>query len=150
STLHTNDAPSAITRLTDMGIESFLLTSSLVAILAQRLVRVNCSECKQEETVAGDWLRSRGFDAPEGEYRICRGAGCEACSHTGFQSRVGIFEMMELNEEIRKMILANSDAGTLARAARAQGMRTLREDGQQKVAAGITTPEEILRVTQEF
>ncbi|MCZ6750457.1 MAG: type II secretion system ATPase GspE [Acidobacteria bacterium] len=150
STLHTNDAPSAITRLTDMGIESFLLTSSLVAVLAQRLVRVNCPECKQEEIVAGDWLRSRGLDAPEGEYRIYRGAGCEACSHTGFQSRVGIFEMMELNEEIRKMILDNSDAGTLARAARAQGMRTLREDGQQKVAAGMTTPEEILRVTQEF
>ncbi len=150
STLHTNDAPSAITRLTDMGVESYLLTSSLVAVLAQRLVRVNCPECKQEETVAGDWLRSLGFDAPEGEYRVCRGAGCEACSHTGFRSRVGIFEMMELNEEIRKMILANSDAGTLARAARAQGMRTLREDGQQKVAAGITTPEEILRVTQEF
>ena len=150
STLHTNDAPSAIIRLTDMGVESYLLTSSLVAVLAQRLVRVNCPECTREETVSGAWLRSRGFQAQEGEYLFSRGAGCEACSHTGFQSRVGIFEMMELSDDIRKMILANADAGALARAARAQGMRTLREDGQQKVAAGVTTPEEIMRVTQEF
>ncbi len=150
STLHTNDAPSAITRLTDMGVENYLLTSSLVAVLAQRLVRVNCPECTREETVSGAWLRSRGFHAQEGEYRFSRGAGCEACAHTGFQSRVGIFEMMELTDEIRKMILANADAGALARAARAQGMRTLREDGQQKVAAGVTTPEEIMRVTQDF
>ncbi|OFW24024.1 MAG: type II secretion system protein GspE, partial [Acidobacteria bacterium RIFCSPLOWO2_02_FULL_59_13] len=146
STLHTNDAPSAITRLTDMGIENFLLTSSLVAVLAQRLVRVICPECKQPERVSGAWLRSVGFDAPQTEYTTFRGAGCEVCSHTGFRGRIGLFEMMELDDELRKLVLANADSSTLARAARARGMRYLLEDGQQKVFAGITTPEEILRV----
>ncbi|MBI4444083.1 MAG: type II/IV secretion system protein, partial [Acidobacteria bacterium] len=150
STLHTNDAPSAVTRLTDMGIENFLLTSSLVAVLAQRLVRVICAECKQPERVSGARLRSVGFDAPEAEYTTFRGAGCEVCSHTGFRGRIGLFELMELDDELRKLILANADASTLARAARARGMRYLLEDGQQKVFAGITTPEEILRVTQAF
>ena len=150
STLHTNDAPSAITRLTDMGIENFLLTSSLVAVLAQRLVRVICPECKQPERVSGAWLRSVGFDAPQTEYTTFRGAGCEVCSHTGFRGRIGLFEMMELDDELRKLVLANADSSTLARAARARGMRYLLEDGQQKVFAGITTPEEILRVTQAF
>ncbi|MBI4464402.1 MAG: Flp pilus assembly complex ATPase component TadA, partial [Acidobacteria bacterium] len=150
STLHTNDAPSAITRLTDMGIETFLLTSSLVAVLAQRLVRVICPRCKQRERASGAWLRSVGFDAPQTEYAVFRGAGCEACSQTGFRGRVGLFELMELEEDLRKLILANADASTLARAARARGMRTLLEDGQQKVLEGITTPEEVLRVTQVF
>jgi general secretion pathway protein E len=150
STLHTNDAPSAVTRLTDMGVENYLLTSSVVAVLAQRLVRVVCSDCKREHRVSGSWLRSVGFEASGDEHTVYRGAGCEACSHTGFRGRVGLFELMELDEEIRKMILANSDASTLARAARARGMRTLLEDGQQKAMAGMTTPEEVLRVTQVF
>jgi general secretion pathway protein E len=150
STLHTNDAPSAITRLTDMGIENYLLTSSLVAVLAQRLVRVNCAQCKQKERVPASRLRAAGMEVAEGEYRIQRGAGCEACSHTGFRGRVGIFELMELDEEMRKLILGNADATALARAARAHGMKTLPEDGWQKVLEGVTTPEEILRVTKVF
>jgi general secretion pathway protein E len=150
STLHTNDAPSAITRLADMGIENYLLTSSLVAVLAQRLVRVICSQCKREERVTGTWLRSLGLEIPGAEHSIVRGAGCETCAHTGFRGRVGIFELMEIDEEIRKQILANADAGHLARTARAHGMRTLVEDGWRKVLAGVTTPEEILRVTQVF
>ncbi|MBI4458457.1 MAG: type II secretion system ATPase GspE [Acidobacteria bacterium] len=150
SSLHTNDAPSAITRLTDMGIENYLLTSSLVAVLAQRLVRVVCSECKKEETVSGAWFRSVGLEAPQQQYKVYRAAGCEACSRTGFRGRAGIFELMELNDEIRKMILANADSVSLARAARANGMRTLQEDGMDKMFAGVTTPEEVLRVTQMF
>jgi general secretion pathway protein E len=150
STLHTNDAPSAVTRLTDMGVENYLLTSSLVAVLAQRLLRVNCSQCKREARVSDAWLRSLGLDATAREHRSYRGAGCEACSNTGFRGRVGIFELMEIDEEIRSNILANADASQLGRIARAHGMRTLVEDGWQKVLAGITTPEEVLRVTQVF
>ena len=150
STLHTNDAPSAVTRLTDMGVENYLLTSSLVAVLAQRLVRVICAGCKREGKISGDWLRSVGVESPETEYKMYRGAGCEACSHTGFRGRVGLFELMELGEELRKLILANADATALARAARAQGMRTLEGDGWEKALAGITTPQEVLRVTQVF
>ncbi len=142
STLHTNDAPSAITRLTDMGIENYLLTSSLVAVLAQRLVRVICAQCKQP---AGRVL------SPEGEHiPVWRGAGCAECHGRGYNSRMGIFEMMQVDDEIRKMIMANSDAGDLTQAARRNGMRNLREDGWQKVAQGVTTVEEVMRVTQEF
>ncbi|MBI2819135.1 MAG: Flp pilus assembly complex ATPase component TadA, partial [Acidobacteria bacterium] len=150
STLHTNDAPSAITRLVDMGVENYLLTSSLVAVLAQRLVRVICARCKREEQVTGTWLRSLGMEVPGDEHKIFRGASCEACLHTGYRGRVGIFELMEIDEEIRKGILANADASSLARTARARGMRTLLEDGWRKVIAGVTTPEEVVRVTQVF
>ncbi len=142
STLHTNDAPSAITRLTDMGVENYLITSSVVAVLAQRLVRLICKHCK---TGAGPRT------APDGEVVASyRGVGCEACNFTGYTSRVGIFEMMELNDEIRKMIMANDDAAELTAAARRNGMRTLREDGWMKVRAGISTADEVMRVTQEF
>jgi general secretion pathway protein E len=142
STLHTNDAPSAITRLTDMGVENYLISSSVVAVLAQRLVRVICHECKAE---AGERMTPMGEMVPS-----FRGAGCERCFGTGYKGRVGIFEMMELNEDIRKRIMANADAGELTLLARKHGMRSLREDGWQKVAAGVTTAEEVIRVTQEF
>ena len=147
STLHTNDAPSAVTRLTDMGVENYLLTSSVVAVLAQRLVRVLCAACKRKERATVSWLRSVGFEAAEG-IEVCRPGGCEQCAHTGYRGRVGIFELMELSEEIRKKILANADAGALTETARAQGMRTLAEDGWEKVWTGVTSPEEVLRVTQ--
>ncbi|WP_180539598.1 type II secretion system ATPase GspE [Nevskia soli] len=142
STLHTNDAPSAITRLTDMGVENYLITSSVVAVLAQRLVRQICRGCiapsSPEYTPFGNKVET------------FRGVGCATCSGTGYRGRVGIFELMELNEEIRRMIMANEDAGRLTAAARKNGMRQLREDGWDKIAAGVTTPEEVLRVTQEF
>ena len=142
STLHTNDAPSAITRLTDMGMENYLMTSSLVAVLAQRLVRVICSHCKQP---AGRAL------APDGEHiPVLRGAGCAECHGRGYSSRMGIFELMQVDDEIRKLIMANADAGELTKAARRNGMRNLREDGWLKVAQGVTTVEEVMRVTQEF
>jgi general secretion pathway protein E len=142
STLHTNDAPSAITRLTDMGVENYLICSSLVAVLAQRLVRVICPECRESAgtrlTPAGDMIET------------FRGAGCENCFGSGFRGRVGIFELMEMNDQLRKLVMANSDAGELTLAARQNGMRNLREDGWAKVAAGVTTAEEVMRVTQEF
>jgi general secretion pathway protein E len=142
STLHTNDAPSAITRLTDMGVENYLLTSSLVAVLAQRLVRLICAQCRQpSETVT----------APNGErLPSFRGAGCEHCFGTGYRGRVGIFELMELNEELRGIIMRNEDASIITAAARRNGMRNLRDDGWEKVARGVTTPDEVIRVTQEF
>ncbi|MEK7750622.1 MAG: GspE/PulE family protein, partial [Acidobacteriota bacterium] len=142
STLHTNDAPSAITRLTDMGVENYLITSSLVAVLAQRLVRLICPQCKCD---AGTRL------TPEGEtIRTFRGAGCERCFGTGHTGRVGIFELMELNDELRRLIMRNADAADLTAAARNNGMRTLREDGWMKVRQGVTSAEEVMRVTQEF
>jgi len=142
STLHTNDAPSAITRLTDMGVENYLISSSLVAVLAQRLVRVICQNCKIE---AGQAL------APDGELiPTWRGAGCAECGGRGYVSRMGIFEMMPVSDEIRKLVVQNADAGVLTQAARRNGMRNLREDGWIKVRDGITTVEEVMRVTQEL
>lgn len=142
STLHTNDAPSAITRLTDMGVENYLLTSSLVAVLAQRLVRLICPNCKQptKPVLSPDGSMSPAF----------RGAGCDNCFGSGYRGRVGIFELMELNEEMRAAIIRNEDASKLNTLARRHGMRNLREDGWMKVAQGVTTPEEVIRVTQEF
>ena len=142
STLHTNDAPSAITRLADMGVENYLLTSSLVAVMAQRLVRVICPKCKQPD---GQRL------TPEGEeIETYRGAGCDHCFGSGYSGRVGIFELLVLKEELRKLIMASEDASVLTRAARRNGMRNLREDGWLKVRLGVTTADEVMRVTQEF
>jgi general secretion pathway protein E len=142
STLHTNDAPSAITRLSDMGLENYLVTSSLVAVLAQRLVRIICQRCKApaEMRITPDGRPIQTF----------RGKGCEACFGSGYTGRVGIFELMELDDEIRKLIMANADAVEITNAARRNGMRNLREDGWLKVEAGLTTADEVLRVTQEF
>jgi type II secretory ATPase GspE/PulE/Tfp pilus assembly ATPase PilB-like protein len=142
STLHTNDAPSAITRLTDMGVENYLLTSSIVAILAQRLVRRICQTCKE---LVGETTSFDGSTVP-----VYKGKGCEKCFNTGYHGRIAIFELMQLNEEIRRLIMRNEDASILNEAARRNGMRNLREDGWQKVASGMTTPEEVIRVTQEF
>jgi general secretion pathway protein E len=142
STLHTNDAPSAITRLTDMGVENYLITSSVVAVLAQRLVRLICPACR---VPAGERLTPSGESVP-----VFRGAGCEACGGTGYRGRMGIFELMELNDELRQRIMRNEDASLLTECARRYGMRSLREDGWEKARLGATTPEEVTRVTQEF
>ncbi len=142
STLHTNDAPSAITRLTDMGVENYLITSSLLAVLAQRLVRRICPRCRMPD---GTRL------APDGTEAACwRGAGCEACFGTGYSGRVGIFELMEMNDEIRRLVMRNADAVEITEAAWRNGMRNLREDGVMKVRDGVTTLEEVMRVTQDF
>jgi len=142
STLHTNDAPSAIARLTDMGVENYLITSSLVAVLAQRLVRVICSECKVS---AGTAITPEGETIP-----VFRGTGCESCFNTGYRGRLGIFELMELNEELRASIMRNEDSGKITEIARRHGMQNLREDGWAKVRRGMTSAEEVMRVTQEL
>jgi general secretion pathway protein E len=142
STLHTNDAPSSIARLTDMGVENYLIVSSLTAVLAQRLVRVICTQCRRADAQVvnpwGDTIQTH------------RGAGCERCFGTGYLGRVGIFELMEMNEELRRLCMQNADSSILTTAARRAGMKTLREDGWQKVADGVTTVDEVVRVTQEF
>ena len=142
STLHTNDAPSAITRLTDMGMENYLITSSVVAVLAQRLVRVICVHCR---------AKSGTRIAPDGNTVVCyAGLGCEQCFGSGYSGRMGIFELMELGDEIRQLIMKNADAASITNVARRNGMRNLREDGWLKVQDGVTTADEVMRVTQEF
>lgn len=149
STLHTNDAPSALTRLLDIGVENFLLSSTIRAILAQRLVRVICPACRTEDTQAmnTEEFRALGIDSRTILYR---GQGCEQCSHTGFYGRTGIFELLVVTDEIRKMIVRQTDANLIRSEARRQGMRTLLEDGIRKATAGRTTLGEVLRVTQEI
>jgi len=151
STLHTNDAPSAITRLVDMGVEDYLLASSLVGVLAQRLVRVICRECKKKEAVPTQALMDAGFPVDSGSRQIelYRGTGCSHCDGTGYESRNGIFELLEITEEMRRQIVTNPDSNTLRAEAVRGGMRTLKQDGWDKVLAGVTTPDEVLRVTQE-
>jgi type II secretion system protein E len=149
STLHTNDAPSAFTRLIDMGIEPFLVASSVEAIMAQRLVRTICPHCKAEQKVERNYLLKIGF--PEEEIattKFMRGAGCEECRGLGYQGRLAIYELLVLNEAMRPLILNRSSSTTIAQKAMDQGMRTLRTDGWNKVKNGITTIEEVLRVTQ--
>ena len=146
STLHTNDACSAPTRLLDMGIEPFLITSTLEAAMAQRLVRTICPACKQAHepdraNLPADFLLAPG--AP-----LYRGAGCRKCRNTGFRGRTGLFELMLINDAIRERIMARTSVSQIIAAARDNGMHLLREDGWEKVRAGITTPEEVMRVTK--
>lgn len=149
STLHTNDASSAFTRLIDMGIEPFLVASSIEAVLAQRLVRTICPHCKTEQKVDREYLRKLGYPAAElPTAKFWHGAGCDECRGSGYTGRIGIYELLVVNEELRPLILNRSAASTIAQKAVAQGMRTLRHDGWKKVREGVTTVEEVLRVTQ--
>jgi len=149
STLHTNDAPSAFTRLIDMGIEPFLVASSVEAVMAQRLVRTICPHCKTPQKVDHDYLGKIGFPADQiDSTTFLKGAGCEECRQLGYQGRTGIHELLVMSESIRPLVLNRAPATTISAAARAQAMRTLREDGWRKVRLGQTTIEEVLRVTQ--
>jgi len=148
STLHTNDAPSAITRLVDMGVEDFLLSSTILGVLAQRLVRIICPSCKETISSLMDREELKRFGIGD-DIATYRGRGCEVCAFTGYYGRTGIFELMVVDDEIRKLILKGSDANQLRETAKRQGMRSLIEDGLSKVKAGITTMSEVLRVTQE-
>src|SRR2546427_3140684 len=149
STLHTNDAPSAFTRLIDMGIEPFLVASSVEAVMAQRLVRTICLHCKEEQKVERDYLRRIGFPADEiNTAKFYHGRGCEDCRQLGYQGRMGIYELLILNEGLRPLILNRAPASTIAQKAMEFGMRTLRTDGWNKVRASQSTIEEVLRVTQ--
>jgi len=146
STVHTNDAAGAITRLLDMGIENFLISSALLGVLAQRLVRVICPECKEEAHLTPT-LRKEMTQLGREDIKVYHGKGCNACSQTGFRGRCGIYELLVIDDEIRELILKKSTAQTICDQARKTGMTTLREDGWDKVTKGITTVEEILRVT---
>ena len=150
STLHTNDSASAITRLIDMGIERFLVSSSVIAILAQRLVRVICPQCKELYTPDAESLKSIGITADQlGGKKIYRGRGCPSCLNTGYRGRTGIFEFMFLDDEVKNLVLKTTDSNEIKRRAVDHGMITIREDGAQKVLKGITTIEEVFRVTKE-
>jgi type II secretion system protein E len=149
STLHTNDSASAFTRLIDMGIEPFLVASSVEAILAQRLVRTICPHCKVEQKVEPGYLLKIGFPRDEiGSAKFYKGAGCEECRQLGYQGRLAIYELLLVNENLRPLIMNRAPASTIAQKAIEEGTRTLRMDGWSKVRAGITTIEEVLRVTQ--
>jgi type IV pilus assembly protein PilB len=148
STLHTNDAPSSVTRLVDMGVEPFLISATLIGALAQRLGRRICANCRQEYEVNAEDLRTFGFEAedPEQKVTLWRGRGCDNCRQTGYKGRVGIYEMMLVNEEIAELIVRRAPLADVREAGRANGMKLLREDGLDKVLQGITTPDEITRV----
>ncbi|WP_310600970.1 type II secretion system ATPase GspE [Desulfobulbus sp.] len=151
STLHTNDAASAITRLTDMGVEPFLVSSAVNAILAQRLVRKICPHCRETYTPPAAFLERAGLSPDEfAGQELYRGVGCPQCLETGYKGRIGIYELMSLTAEMKNLILTTSDAGQIKRealASRETGMMTLRQDGLRKVLAGLTTLEEVFRVT---
>jgi len=148
STLHTNDAPSSITRLINIGIEPYLISASVNAVLAQRLVRKICENCKGPEPTVREGAARYLAKNDAHIDQLYRGVGCDRCRQTGYAGRLGIYEMMELDDDLRDMVTGNPLLTDLRRAARERGMRTLCEDGLQKVAAGLTTVEEIARVTE--
>lgn len=145
STLHTNDAAGAATRLLDMGIEPYLVSSSVICIIAQRLVRIICQNCKKEFTPKKELLREIGRDY--NNVTFLRGEGCEDCKHTGYKGRTAIYEIFLISDEIRKLILNKSPSNIIREEAISQGMKSLFQDGWDKVEKGITTLEEVLRVT---
>jgi len=148
STLHTNDAASAITRLLDLGIEPYLAASSVIAVIAQRLIRRICPHCKAASPVSEEELLQLGFDPRKLDGRMLyRGRGCPACRETGYRDRVGIFEILRVSDPIRELIQSRANASQIRTAAVAEGMTLLREDGLKKATAGTTTVEEVLRVT---
>ncbi len=148
STLHTNDAPSAVSRLVDIGIKPFLVSASIRAVLAQRLVRKICPKCKESTVPEGRLLNSLGIRPDQiSNATFMRGTGCEHCNNTGFRGRIGVFEMFNVNEEIEQMIYEEVSLVALRERSREMGMRTMREDGIRKVLAGVTTPDEVLKTT---
>ena len=147
STLHTNDAPSAITRMIDIGIQPFLIASSVVAIMAQRLVRVVCTKCREPDQPSAVEIKASGLtpDRLAGA-TFMRGKGCAYCHHSGYRGRMGLFELMRMSSAIREMTFNREPTQTLRRQVRLLGMRTLLEDGVAKALKGTTTLEEVLRV----
>jgi type IV pilus assembly protein PilB len=148
STLHTNDAPSTISRLLNMGIEPFLVSSSVILILAQRLTRKICTQCKTEEKIPVQALVKVGFSEEAAKtIRCMKGKGCDVCSHTGYKGRIALYEVMPINDELRELILEGASSNEVKKAVVKQGVRTLRMSGLTKVKEGVTSLEEILRVT---
>ncbi|MCL4514443.1 MAG: type II secretion system ATPase GspE [Firmicutes bacterium] len=148
STLHTNDSASAVTRLLDMGVEPFLVASTVRGMMAQRLVRVLCPHCRQEYVPSEAELRKIGYELPEGEH-LYRAVGCPKCNDIGYRGRTGIYELLIMTPELESMVLGRVSSAQIKDAAVAAGTASLRDDGWRKVRMGVTTVEEILRVTQE-
>ncbi len=152
STVHTNDAAGAVTRLVDMGVEPFLVASSLMGVLAQRLVRTLCKECREIYVPAPEELKEIGINQKMllgAGGKLYRPTGCNECNNTGYRGRLGIYEMMMMDDDIRQLILKNVDSGTIKKQAVAKGMKTLMDDGARKVLRGVTSIAEVLSVTQE-
>jgi type II secretion system protein E len=149
STVHTNDAASTIVRLVNMGIEPYLVASSVECIVAQRLIRLVCPNCRTDASKTDREFFQRKFGRQLDPVELCEGQGCEVCRYTGYSGRTGIYEILVVDEKIRELVLAGAPSSHIKKEARALGMKTLREDGLEKVAAGQTTIGEVLRVTQE-
>ena len=148
STLHTNDAPGAVTRMVDMRIETFLVSSSVIGVLAQRLVRIICPACKEKYQPTKEELKDIGLIGDE-KIDFYRGKGCDKCMKTGYKGRIGIFELMMVDDEIKNLIIAKKQSEEIRKSALAKGMISLQDDGIEKIKQGRTTVEEVLRVTQE-
>jgi type IV pilus assembly protein PilB len=148
STLHTNDAPSSITRLINIGVEPYLISAAVNTVLAQRLVRRICPECKEpfrtDDADMNEFLETHGFNPDN----IFKGKGCARCRNTGYRGRVGIYELLVLDDVARDLVVRNPNVTELRRICKERGMISLREDGLQKVAAGLTTVEEVLSATE--
>ncbi len=148
TTVHTNDAPSTIARLLDLGLEPFLVTATLEGIIAQRLVRKICTNCKTQYTPAEEQLMELELRPEDAEGKIFYyGKGCENCNNTGYKGRLGLYEIMLLDDDIRDMIIQHASTQVLRQAAKARGMRTLRQSGLMAIYDGITTIEEVVRET---
>ncbi len=148
STLHTNDAPSAVIRMVDMGVEPYLISATVIGVLAQRLGRKICTHCKEPFEVQANELRRFGFkpEDPDQKLMLWKGRGCEACRHTGYTGRLGIYSLMRINDEIAELIVRRAPLTDIRDAAKANGMKELKEDGLLKILEGVTTPEEVMRV----
>ena len=150
STLHTNDAASGVTRLVDMGVEPYLVSSAVECFIAQRLVRVICAKCKHEIKPDKELLQELGVSGLNlSKINIYEGKGCDACRFTGYKGRTAIYEFLEMSEPIRELVLKRSSSDQIKKKALGLGMRTLRQDGWEKIRMGITTPSEVVRVTQQ-
>ncbi|MFK7863367.1 MAG: GspE/PulE family protein [Pseudohongiellaceae bacterium] len=147
STLHTNDAAGAVTRLQDMGVEGYLISSSLLAIQAQRLVRRICSDCSESQRLSEDEANVLELEEDRG-FEIFRGSGCDRCANTGYRGRIGLYELLVMSDAIRHHIASGADANVIRDQAVSEGMRTLRQDALEKLRQGLTTPEEVVRVTR--
>ena len=146
STLHTNDAPTAISRLVEMGVEPFLVASAIDCVVAQRLARTLCSHCKQRTIIGADVLRDNGF-AAQFDIEAYEPIGCVRCGGMGYKGRIGLYEVMVMSEQLRSLTLERASADQIAAVAAREGMRRLREDGLDKVKSGLTSIAEVARVT---
>jgi type IV pilus assembly protein PilB len=148
STLHTNDAPSTISRMVNMGIEPFLVATSVNMIQAQRLIRRVCKDCKEQQNVPVEALIEIGFSPEEaGEVKVFKGKGCQTCNGTGYKGRIGLYEVMEMTDELRELIIIGASAIELRKRAMELGMLSLRQSGLYKIRDGVTTIEEVVKET---